>query len=106
MQRSLAIPDEVGRPAFQRLARKKKLNEIRRGILPTVSTHVELEADELCHLETPATYHKVNARSTTLLSGRLIATNKKLHFLSSERGFTISWSNIMRIEIRSHPKPD
>ena len=49
MQRSLAIPDEVARPAFQRLARKKKLIEIRRGILPTVSTHVELEADELCH---------------------------------------------------------
>ena len=88
MQRSLAIPDEVARPAFQRLARKKKLIEIRRGILPTVSTSVELEPDELCHLETPATYYKVNARAKTLLYGQLIATSKRLHFLSSERGFT------------------
>ena len=104
MQRSLAIPDEVARPAFQRLAYLKELTDIRRGDLPTVSTSLELESDELCRLETPATYHKVNARSTTRIFGRLIATSKKLHFLSPTRGFSISWSTIMLVEIRSHPE--
>jgi HNH endonuclease len=62
---------------------------------------VHLESDEICHLETPATYHKVNAKSTTYLEGRLVATNKRLHFLSTGRGMTINWGNIMRVDVRS-----
>jgi hypothetical protein len=101
LQQSLAIPNEIAVPIFQRLAYLKKLTRIRNGNLPTISTNVHLESDEICHLETSATYHKVHAKSTTYLAGRLIATNKRLHFLSTTRGMTINWSNIMRVEVRA-----
>ena len=101
LHRSLAVPSEIAFPILQRVAYLKKLTKIRKGNLPTITTSVQLESDEICHLETPATYHKVNAKSTTYLTGRLVATNKRLHFLSTTRGMTINWSNIMRVEVRS-----
>lgn len=101
LHRLLALPNEIASPILQRVAYLKKLTNIRKGNLPTVTTTVQLESDEICHLETPATYHKVNAKSTTYLSGRLVATNKRLHFLSTTRGMTINWSNIMQVEVRS-----
>ncbi len=101
LHRTLDIPDEIAQPVLQRVAYLKKLTTIRKGNLPTITTKVQLESDELCHLEIPATYHKVNAKSTTYLQGRLVATNKRLHFLSTARGITINWSNIMRVEVRA-----
>ena len=101
LQQSLAIPNEIAAPIFQRLAYLKKLTRIRKGNLPTISTDVHLESDEICHLETFATYHKVNTKSTTNIEGRLVATNKRLHFLSTTRGMTINWNNIMRVEVRT-----
>ena len=101
LQRSLAIPNEIAIPMLQRVGYLKELTNIRKGNLPTVTTNVQLESDEICHLVTSATYHKVNAKSITYLEGRLIATNKRLHFLSTTRGITINWSNIMRVEVRS-----
>jgi len=99
LHRSLAVPNEIASPILQRIAYLKKLTNIRKGKLPTIPTNVQLESDEICHLEMPATYHKVNAKSTTYLAGRLVATNKRLHFLSTTRGMTINWSNIMRVEV-------
>ena len=100
LQRTLAVPQEIAQPLLRRLAYLKQLTDIRQGELPTISTSLKLESDELCHLETPATYHKVNAKSTTPVSGRLVATSKRLHFLSATRGTTISWNNIMQVEVR------
>src|SRR6266849_53165 len=100
LQTTLAVPQEIAQPLLQRLAYLKRLTKIRKGELPTISTSLKLESDELCHLETPATYHKVNAKSTTPVSGRLVATSKRLHFLSATRGTTISWNNIMQVEVR------
>ncbi len=97
---SLAIPNEIASPILQRVTYLKRLTNIRKGKLPTITTTVQLESDEICHLETPTTYHKINAKSTTYLTGRLVATNKRLHFLSATRGMTINWSNIMRVEVR------
>jgi len=99
LQKDLAIPNESAKPILRRLAYLKQLTNIRNGELPTLSTSLQLESDELCHLETPATYHKVNAKSTTYISGRLVVTSKRLHFLSATRGTTINWSNIMRVEV-------
>jgi len=101
LQRMLDISNEIAHPVLKRVAYLKKLTNIRKGQLPTISTNVQLESDELCHLEIPATYHKVNAKTMTYLQGRLVATNKRLHFLSTARGITINWSNIMRVEVRS-----
>ncbi len=101
LQQSLAIPSEIAAPIFQRLAYLKKLTRIRKGNLPSIKTDVHLESDEICHLETFATYHKVNMKSTTHIDGRLVATNKRLHFLSTTRGMTINWNNIMLVEVRT-----
>jgi HNH endonuclease len=49
----------------------------------------------------PASYHKINSKSTSLIQGQLIATNKKLHFLSQSGGTEIGWSSIMNIDIHS-----
>jgi HNH endonuclease len=106
LQGTLAIPTDIAQPALRRLAYSKQIANIRKGILHTINTTVQLESDELCHLEMPATYHKVNAKSTTLVSGRLVATNKRLHFLSATRGTTINWSNIMRVNVRSFTSPN
>jgi len=100
LYRTLNIPNEIAHPVLQRVAYLKKLTNIRKGNLPTIPTKVQLESDEFCHLETQATYHKVNVKSMTYLQGRLIATNKRLHFLSTARGITINWSNIMRVDVR------
>jgi hypothetical protein len=101
LHRSLSIPNEIAYPILQRVAYLKKLTNIRKGDLPTITTNVQLESDEICHLEMSATYNKVNAKSMTYIAGRLVATNKRLHFLSTTRGMTINWSNIMRVEVRS-----
>ncbi|RYF30224.1 MAG: hypothetical protein EOO38_32570, partial [Cytophagaceae bacterium] len=78
--------------------RAKEFSEIKRGILPTVHTDIHLEAGELCHLDCPATFEKVNAKSTTLISGHLIVTNRKIHFLAhGSGGWTISYNSILRV---------
>lgn len=97
---ALAIPDPIAKPVLDRLAYLKSLSNIRRGVLPTIPPSVRLESNEICHLETEATYHKVNAKSISLIPGRLIATNKKLHFLSPSGGAEIAWKSVMRIEIQ------
>lgn len=102
VQRTLAVPQAIAQPLLQRLAYLKRLTNIRKGELPKITTSLQLESDELCHLETSATYHKVNAKSITPVSGRLVATSKRLHFLSATRGTTISWNSIMKVEVRPH----
>jgi len=101
LQKSLAIPPEIAQAGLRRIAYAKQISDIHKGKLLTVQTSVQLESDELCHLEIPATYYKFNPKSTTLVPGRLVATNKRLHFLSATRGTTINWSNIMRVQVRS-----
>jgi len=93
----LNIPDELAAPLIQRLNYLKHLTNLRRGILPTLQASVHLESDELCHLDMPATYHKVNAKSITQIAGRLVATSKKLHFLSPTGGSEIPWKSVMRV---------
>ena len=102
LQKDLAISNESAKPILRRLAYLKQLTNIRNGELPTISTSLQLESDELCHLETPATYHKVNAKSMTYISGQLVVTSKRLHFLSATRGMTINWSNILGVEVHRH----
>jgi len=70
-------------------ARIQTLAAIRNGNLPRVRPSVHLETDEVCHLESLATYHKQNAKSVTIVNGRFVTTSKKLHFRASHifRGF-------------------
>ena len=98
MLQCLALPTAEQRPIQERLAHLKTIARIREGHLPRVATQHHLEAGELCHMEVAATYRKVNARSTTNIGGNLVATSKKLLFLSPTGGWTIQYKNIMRVE--------
>ncbi len=97
LQFMLAVPDS----AAQSLLRRITIQNIHRGKLPVVPRlylqDIRLESEEVCYLLTSAEYHKVNTSSTKLISGRLIATNKKLRFLSVAGGSEIAWNSIIGI---------
>src|SRR6266700_5547883 len=101
MRTTLAIPDAIAQPLLNRLAHLRYVTNIRRGTLPTSRPSIRLETDELCHLEIPATFHKINTRSVSLVPGRFVATNKKLRFLSMAGGTEIGWNSIMRVQLQS-----
>ena len=93
---ALALPATAQAPFLARLESVRQTAKIRNGELPRVSSgDFHLDSDELCHLNVSATYHKVNARSTTLVDGRILATSKKLIFLASSGGRTIQFKNVM-----------
>ncbi|HYP28450.1 MAG TPA: HNH endonuclease [Blastocatellia bacterium] len=98
LRKYLLIPSEIARPLTERLNYLKYISGIRQGNLPVIQPSIHLESDERCHLETAAVYHKINARSSRLIPGRFIATNKKIHFLSETGGWTILWKSVMRVD--------
>lgn len=95
------IPRNLTEPLANRLQYLKYISTIRQGFLPTLKASTHLESDEICHLEILATYHKINLRSVRAIQGRFIVTNKKLHFLSPDGGWTILWKNVMRVQSES-----
>jgi len=101
-QLALNLPNELMRPILERLNYLKEITRIKRGNLPIVIPKLHLESDETCHLDMGATYFKINAKSINHVPGRLVATNKKLHFLSPSGGWEIQWKRIMRIERDTH----
>ena len=101
LQRILAVPEEMARPVFYRLEHLKYISSIRQGKLPSAQTSLHLESGELCHLVIYATYHKVNSKSTSLIPGQMIATSKKLLFLTQTGGTEIAWNNIMSVKASS-----
>lgn len=97
LQTILMIPDTIARPVLDRLAYLKQITAIRQGKLPTTRPSVHLEAGEMCHFETAATYRKVTARAIIPIVGHLVVTNKNLHFLSGTEGWAIKLKTIMRV---------
>ncbi len=65
MRTTLGIPDLAAQPLLSRLGYLKHITTTRRGNLPNIRPGIRLDTDELCHLEIPVTYHKVNTRSTS-----------------------------------------
>jgi hypothetical protein len=98
LRKSLHLPADLARPINDRMQYLKHVSDVRQGKLPTIRPNVHLETDEVCHLETEAAYQKVNTRSINYVYGRLLATNKKLHFLSPNGGWEINWNKVMRVE--------
>lgn len=93
----LEIPQNIAQPILSRLMYVKQLGNIRQGNLPTIRPSIRLEIDEMCHLEIPASFNKLNAKSVTTTPGRLIATNRKIMFLSPAGGTEIPLKSIMRV---------
>jgi hypothetical protein len=103
-QTALNIPAELMVPTLKRLNYLRAITRIREGALPVIQpqVHLHLESDEICHLDMDSTYQRVNAKSISYVAGRLVATNKKLNFLSQMGGWDIQWKRIMRIEPNGH----
>lgn len=94
---TMAPPPQSIQPIMQRFSYIKTITNIRSGKFPNVHTNARLESDEICHMELKASFIKVSKTSTNYLPGQLLATNKKLHFLSPTGGKTINWNQIMRV---------
>ncbi|NWJ47743.1 MAG: HNH endonuclease [Chloroflexi bacterium] len=96
----LQIPDVIAHNILQRLSYLKTLTCIRMGQLPSIIPSIHLDAGEICHLEVPAIYYKVNVRTITQIPGRLVATDKKLLFLSASGGSETLWKSVLRVDLQ------
>ena len=94
----LKLPPDLLRPLSERFDYLKAISNIRQGSLPSAQPSIHLESNELCHLETQTVYYNVRHSSVVPISGRLVATNQKIHFLSQSGGWTIAWKKVMRVE--------
>jgi HNH endonuclease len=103
LQEMLEVPDTAARHILRRLS----IQNIYRGKLPIIpkwrQQDIRLESDEVCYMITPAEYHKATTSSTKLVPGRLIATNKKLLFLSATGGTEMGWNSFMSIKRQLSP---
>lgn len=77
--------------------RMELMHSLAQGQLPSIGASIHLDAGELCHMEVPVTYQKRLKSSMQLISGRMIATNKRLHFIGPTGSFTVTWSNVLSI---------
>jgi hypothetical protein len=68
------------------------IQNVKTGSLPIVTSDLglQLDSDEFCHFFSKAVYEDKRI-------GQLIATNKRLMFLSREGGFEVSWKKVVRI---------
>lgn len=72
--------------------------QIRQGHLPTISSSLILEAGEVAHLEVQAQYRHVTASRSRDIPGRLVITNRQIHFVSAEGGWNVQYGKVLRIE--------
>jgi Restriction endonuclease len=97
-QKALAVPDAQIQPLLERVRKLRQITTIRQGRLPRIdATALHLECDEICHLYMAATYHKATSRTVTPLNGDIVATNKKLRFLSANAGVEMDWRRIVAV---------
>lgn len=98
LARLLNIPGSMMTPLRLVIADLRLAGSIREGHLPTVTTTAILEAGEVAHLEVAATFRHVTATRSRDIPGRLIVTNRQIHFASAEGGWTIQYGKVLRIE--------
>ena len=92
------IPPDRTTELLHRLGYLKKLSDIRQGHLPNVRVSAILDTDEMAHLETIATYYKPN-KQVKFIQGKIIATNKKLYFITPDRNsMTIDWNTVVNVD--------
>lgn len=79
-------------------ARQHTLLAIRHGKLTVLSSHgLALQSDEICHMNIRAVYEKYLPTKKVTLQGNLVATDKKLYFITLQKSHTIIWSNVMQV---------
>lgn len=93
------VPPEQAQALLQQLGYQKRLTDIRKGHLPTVMVNAILDTDEKAHLDMSAIYYKPN-KQVTFVHGRIVATNKKLYFITPDRNsMKIDWNNVVNVDV-------
>ncbi|GHG18464.1 hypothetical protein GCM10017784_07010 [Deinococcus indicus] len=99
MIKHLEVPGTMVAHLERELEELKQAAQLRAGNLPTVHSSIMLEAGEIAHLECTATYRHVTSTRTRDIPGRLVVTNRQVHFLSpSEGGWNIQYAKVLQIE--------
>lgn len=99
------IPQDRGSALLQLLGYQQHLFDIRQGHLPIVRVSAILDTDEVAHFETTGIYYKPN-KQVRHIHGRLIATNKKLYFITPDRdSMRIDWNNVVNVDERAGTTP-
>lgn len=83
---------------IHQLVAKKLVLEAQHGKLTPILASIELESDETCYLEVQAAYKTLKSNDNYAIQGQLIATSKKLYFVSPQNPVAILWKNILRVE--------
>jgi HNH endonuclease len=89
-------------PFTERLAEAKRLAESRSGRLPLVPTRKLLEGGETCHRDSPCRHTSQAAKGPVQVEGELIATGKRVIFVSPTRNFSFAPWKLVEIEGRGH----
>ena len=100
------IPEDRTYDLLQELDYLEYLTDIRQGHLPIIRVNAILDTDEIAHLDTTAIYYKPN-KQVRFIHGRIIATNKKLYFITPDRdSMKIDWNNVVNVYERPGQMPD
>lgn len=83
----------------KRMDKGRLLTKVRSGELPLITSNsLQLDSDELLHLDETITHIKVMASGPKKVPGRFIATNKKLRFVAPTGGWELAWAKIISAE--------
>lgn len=103
------ITDFTSNRWFELITLKKIARDITNGKLPTVAKpQFPLDVSEICHFEIEASYQKEPGTFMIGVPGKLVATNRKLHFYYTdvrkrkpiEGHWQFPWTKITSIEAR------
>ncbi|GAA0508202.1 TerD family protein [Deinococcus depolymerans] len=99
MVKHLEVPTTMVSHLQRELEELKQAAQLRAGNLPAIRSSIMLEAGEIAHLECTATYRHVTSTRTRDIPGKLVVTNRQVHFLSpTEGGWNIQYAKVLQIE--------
>jgi stress response protein SCP2/5-methylcytosine-specific restriction endonuclease McrA len=97
---ALGIADPMVGELRAQLRRGLELGVIIEGDVPRIEeTSLHLDATEFLHLDTPAAFVKILVNGPRKVGGRLIATSRKVMFISDtgSGGSQVKWDNVVEI---------
>jgi hypothetical protein len=101
LQQSLCLSPRDLAHVTRELESLKLIQAIRSGNIPSVPPTVTLPSSEVCHWDSPATYHRELKTQTRLLCGQIILTNRKLRFVSVQGGFEFPVTKVASARYRA-----
>lgn len=96
------LSDSEVAPYARQMAELKRLAEYRAGRLPLAETRKLLEGGETCHWDSRCRLAYQTARGTIHVEGELIATSKRILFVSPTRNFSFAPWKVVDIEDLGH----